>query len=69
VAPRNTSRSSSYLQLGRIKAAHLGDHMGLLGALDLKMFIAVPDVERPVVAGDAASVSLAQAGASLVPLH
>jgi hypothetical protein len=55
--------------LGRIKAAYLGDHMGLLGALDLKMFIAVPDVERPVVAGDAASVSLAQAGASLVPLH
>jgi iron(III) transport system ATP-binding protein len=54
------------------KAAYLGDHMEYwvtVAGLEKELFAVAPDVERPLVAGDAVSVSLAQTGASLVPQH
>ncbi len=52
-----------------IKAAYLGDHMEywvVVAGLDKELFVIAPDVERPMVAGNAVSVSLAHTGAALV---
>ena len=56
---------------GRItKAAYLGSHMEYwvtVAGLDQELFIVAPDVEAPLVAGNAVSVSLARTGVALVP--